>query len=379
MTGYTPEQVPVLNGIAREFGVFDHWFCEVPSQTFMNRSFWTAATSSGFGVNFPVEEMVHEERRRDDLRTTRSGTARPGRSTSWSRCRSRTPASSTTRGRRIASPRRSCPSPSSRRTPPAGPCPTSRWIEPNLWAGHGDYHPAMRSVVGPGVDVASSTRPPRFLAGEAFLERLFNTYRSATSASGTNVWNTALLIGWDEPGGTYDHVPPGTGSAARPVRARGRVRLHVRPLRLPSPRDPRLAVGRAGLGLQRGVPSHVTHRDVAEGVGSRRGVHATRRRGAHLRSRVHPRRGTRSQTSGPPSLPGPFLNGRWTRRSWARPSAAWERRWTRPDREGQGVGRQTPAATRRPQRRTHGRTHGRGLRDVCWHFFPGLVPAGVAR
>lgn len=23
------------------------------------------------------------------------------------------------------------------------------------------------------------------------------------------MWNTALLIGWDEPGGTYDHVPPG--------------------------------------------------------------------------------------------------------------------------------------------------------------------------
>ena len=47
------------------------------------------------------------------------------------------------------------------------------------------------------------------LAGEAFLERVFNAYRSATSESGTNVWNTALLIGWDEPGGTYDHVPPG--------------------------------------------------------------------------------------------------------------------------------------------------------------------------
>ena len=45
MTGYTPEQLPVLSSIARDFGVFDHWFCEVPSQTFMNRSFWTAATS----------------------------------------------------------------------------------------------------------------------------------------------------------------------------------------------------------------------------------------------------------------------------------------------------------------------------------------------
>ena len=47
------------------------------------------------------------------------------------------------------------------------------------------------------------------LAGEAFLERIFNAYRSSTSESGSNVWNTALLIGWDEPGGTYDHVPPG--------------------------------------------------------------------------------------------------------------------------------------------------------------------------
>ena len=56
MTGCTPEQLPVLNGIARDFGVFDHWYCEVPSQTFMNRSFWTAATSSGFVVNSPMSK-----------------------------------------------------------------------------------------------------------------------------------------------------------------------------------------------------------------------------------------------------------------------------------------------------------------------------------
>ncbi|HEY1623116.1 MAG TPA: alkaline phosphatase family protein, partial [Streptosporangiaceae bacterium] len=56
MTGCTPEQLPVLNGIARDFGVFDHWFCEVPSQTFMNRSFWTAATSSGLVVNSPMRK-----------------------------------------------------------------------------------------------------------------------------------------------------------------------------------------------------------------------------------------------------------------------------------------------------------------------------------
>src|SRR5262249_4444551 len=39
--------------------------------------------------------------------------------------------------------------------------------------------------------------------------RVFTAYRSATSPTGANVWNTPLLIGWDEPGGTYDHVPPG--------------------------------------------------------------------------------------------------------------------------------------------------------------------------
>ncbi len=51
--------------------------------------------------------------------------------------------------------------------------------------------------------------PSSMLAGEAFLGRVFDAYRSATSETGPNVWNTALLVGWDEPGGTYDHVAPG--------------------------------------------------------------------------------------------------------------------------------------------------------------------------
>jgi phospholipase C len=75
--------------------------------------------------------------------------------------------------------------------------------------GHGDYHPALGRAMGPGVDLTSIDAPSSILAGEAFLARVFNAYRSATSETGTNVWNTALLIGWDEPGGTFDHVPPG--------------------------------------------------------------------------------------------------------------------------------------------------------------------------
>jgi phospholipase C len=77
-----------------------------------------------------------------------------------------------------------------------------------MLAGHGDYHPAMGRSFSDQV-IIGVDNPSSMLSGEAFLKRVFNAYRAATSETGANVWNTALLIGWDEPGGTYDHVPPG--------------------------------------------------------------------------------------------------------------------------------------------------------------------------
>jgi phospholipase C len=90
----------------------------------------------------------------------------------------------------------------------AGTLPDFSLIEPNMLSGHGDYHPAFGRSFSDTVDVALDS-PSSMLSGDAFLERVYSAYRSATSQTGTNVWNTALLIGWDEPGGTYDHVPPG--------------------------------------------------------------------------------------------------------------------------------------------------------------------------
>ncbi|WP_313904959.1 alkaline phosphatase family protein, partial [Streptomyces sp. IB201691-2A2] len=51
MAGYTPEQMPVISSLAKGFATFDHWFCDVPSQTFTNRSFFHAASASGQVVN----------------------------------------------------------------------------------------------------------------------------------------------------------------------------------------------------------------------------------------------------------------------------------------------------------------------------------------
>jgi phospholipase C len=207
MTGYTPEQLPVLNGIARDFGVFDHWFCEVPSQTFMNRSFWTAATSSGLVVNSPAGKWFRE----NDAETIFERLEAHGKT--WKVYVMEPMAFSFTGV--IHYPRLKdrlathfVPFDEFEKDAVAGTLPNFSFIEPNMGGGHGDYHPAFGRSFSAQVEIEADP-PSSTLLGEAFLERLFTVYRSATSETGTNVWNTALLIGWDEPGGTYDHVPPG--------------------------------------------------------------------------------------------------------------------------------------------------------------------------
>jgi phospholipase C len=207
MTGCTPEQLPVLSGMARDFGVFDHWFCEVPSQTFMNRSFWTAATSSGFVVNSPVSKWFAG----NDAETIFDRLEARGRT--WKvYVMEPMPVSFTgvihyPRLRdRLAT--HFVPFAEFEKDAAAGTLPDFSLIEPNMLTGHGDYHPAFGRSFSAAVDLAMDP-PSSMLSGEAFLARVYAAYRSATSETGANVWNTALLIGWDEPGGTYDHVRPG--------------------------------------------------------------------------------------------------------------------------------------------------------------------------
>lgn len=51
MQVYTPDWVPILSKLAKEFAVFDHWYCSVPSQTWCNRAFWHSGASGGFVQN----------------------------------------------------------------------------------------------------------------------------------------------------------------------------------------------------------------------------------------------------------------------------------------------------------------------------------------
>ena len=207
MTGYTPEQIPVISGLAKGFSCFDHWYSEVPSQTFTNRSFWTAATSSGFVVNDPSTNFLFK----NTAETIFNRLEAHGKTWKIYVCEPN-PISFTglvnmpslkkyfkTHIVPFSEYEKDCAN---------GTLPDFCLIEPNLLAAHNDYHPAFGRALIQGMDLPIDP-PSSILGGEAFLTRIYNAYKGmGTTQAGSNVLNTTLFIGWDEPGGTYDHVAP---------------------------------------------------------------------------------------------------------------------------------------------------------------------------
>jgi phospholipase C len=51
MQSLTPKTLPVLSSLAHNYALCDHWFASIPTQTFCNRSFVHAGTSSGYVNN----------------------------------------------------------------------------------------------------------------------------------------------------------------------------------------------------------------------------------------------------------------------------------------------------------------------------------------
>lgn len=204
MTGYTPAQMPVVSVLARGFATFDHWFCDVPSQTFANRSFFHAATSSGFVVNmsppesFPLHntaETIFERLEASGL-TWRVYCDPPSHVSVTGiiharRLHERFATNFVTTDRFMED-------------AASGTLPAYSFIEPNLIYGHNDMHPGFDALF-PGMTLDP---PSSLIGGEDLLARVYNAVRSSSSPHGSNAWNTLLLVTFDEHGGTYDHVPP---------------------------------------------------------------------------------------------------------------------------------------------------------------------------
>lgn len=203
MTGYTPRQVPVISAIARGFATFDHWYCDVPSQTFTNRSFYHAATASGLVVNAPYDSFpLHNDAETIFERLEAAGL-------SWRvYVDPRMPASVTGA---IHAPRLQRHFATHFSTlsdffddAGRGTLPAYSFIEPCLLHAHNDYHPAYNALF-PGL---SADPPSSILGGEELLARVYSAVRSSQAAGRSNFANTLLLVSFDEHGGTYDHVVP---------------------------------------------------------------------------------------------------------------------------------------------------------------------------
>jgi phospholipase C len=61
MKCYSPEQLPVLNALAREFALCDNWHASVPGPTWPNRMFVHAASSGGLDHSPAVPEILRWE------------------------------------------------------------------------------------------------------------------------------------------------------------------------------------------------------------------------------------------------------------------------------------------------------------------------------
>lgn len=202
--------VPVISALARNYMVCDHWFSSVPSQTFANRSFACAGTSSGYVDNQwdkPFGIFVN------DTPTIFNMLEAAGKS--WAvyyggplfLCNAFLTQKQLDPYALDASQRRFWPYKKFLTdVTSAATFPAYSFIEPNFigspWTGpETDEHPQASPFEEDG--------PSNVEYGEALLGQIYAALRQSPE------WESTLLVVlFDEHGGTFDHVPPPANAVA---------------------------------------------------------------------------------------------------------------------------------------------------------------------
>lgn len=203
MESHSPEQLPVISALAKQFAVCDRWFCSIPSETWPNRSFVHAGTSFG--------RLNNGDQLREKFDPVPNTTFYAGRRTvfdvlseqgkTWKVYQDALPAFDNYLNPLLTGAqfwtweqktKYSSHTDSLRKVffkeASEGTLPSYSFIEPRFVAGANDQHP------GPLCDMA---------AGE---ELIYDVYHALSTGPG---WaNTLLIILYDEHGGCYDHLPP---------------------------------------------------------------------------------------------------------------------------------------------------------------------------
>ena len=176
---YTPEQLPVISMLAKEFAVCDSWFASAPCQTWPNRFFLHCATAEGYENNSPAHFPYLME-------TVFNRFSSPD---SWKIYYHDFPQTLTLTRLWPHINRFGFFQKEFAVDAAAGKLPAYTFIEPRYF---------------PDAKLPNDQHPPHHVGmGEALIANVYNTLRTAPT------WEkTLLVIIYDEHGGIYDHVSP---------------------------------------------------------------------------------------------------------------------------------------------------------------------------
>lgn len=214
LEAYAPDQLPILNGLAKAYAVSDAWFSSVPTETNPNRAFSLCGTSLGCmddGSFFPHPQQY---------KTKTLWEALPD-GTTWGIYYHDTNYVST--GECYTE--WTFPNLLNARMPwddiapmsvfydkaKAGQLPAFTYLEPSWGYGWGKADGSgfncPGSIAWPGKQ-GNDYHPPTWMGpGEALVNQVY------TALTANVAWKkTLLIITFDEHGGTYDHVDPGWGA-----------------------------------------------------------------------------------------------------------------------------------------------------------------------
>jgi phospholipase C len=179
---FTPDQVPVLSKLAKEFGVSDRWFASAPCQTWPNRFFAHTGTAQGYVDNgqFPIPFPG------PSIFSQLSGAGK-----SWRVYFHDVPQSVMLQSVWPEAPLRYRFFSQFLADAGDGALPNYSFIEPR-------YFPDL------SLGVPNDQHPPHDVSvGERLIAQVYNAVR------GSPLWKKSLLIiTYDEHGGCFDHAPP---------------------------------------------------------------------------------------------------------------------------------------------------------------------------
>lgn len=207
MNCFTPDRLPVINGLASAYAVCDHWFSSVPTQTFPNRSFVHAATSSGYVYNtwktgdhpWDIGFLMNRTPTIYNLLEDAGISWRIYYGGAFLACNALLIQERLWEFVPLKKHFFAMNQFLEDATKPGG-LPAYTFIEPNLicskeYGPENDYHPAY-AVIDTG-------EPTDVRYGELLVHQVYEALRNSPD------WErTLLVIVFDEHGGTYDHVPP---------------------------------------------------------------------------------------------------------------------------------------------------------------------------